>query len=179
MPLTRSAVSFPHPGGSEHRFMDIEMSLLVDMCDSQPLHLPTGRARTARIIGPWDGEPGMPGSRIYSNQKLNRGCCCWCFSAAAEAALVWEYWLGCWGRPQSQGQNLLSCGFPCQLWTHPACGSLNWALVYYCNEDPFSNVFFLALMWLNCYFSHLTFFASEMFWINMQLKWLVTGCVHF
>lgn len=34
----------------------------------------------------------------------------------------------------------------------PACGSLNWALVYYCNEEPFSNVFFLALMWLNCIF---------------------------
>lgn len=23
------------------------------------------------------------------------------------------------------------------------------------------------------------FLACEMFWINMQLKWLVTDCVHF
>lgn len=61
---------------------------------------------------------------------------------AAAAAPVWECWLGCWGHSQSQGQNLLSTGFPCQVWTRPACGSLNWALVYYCNEDPFSNVFF-------------------------------------
>lgn len=185
-PLTRSALSFPHPEGSEPSFMDVKMCLLIDVCwDSEPLHPsalllsvhpPTASAKIVRVT-----EPYMRGesSVLYTEEVLSR---VWGWKVAVvvkvEAAPVWGCWLGCWGHSQSQGQNL-STGFPCQVRTRPACGSLNWALVYYCNEDPFSNVFFLALMWLNCYFSHLTFFAYEMFWINMQLKWLVTDCVHF
>lgn len=150
------------------------------LCPVPPHALSGCTSRMVRIIGCWDRGPDIwKAGSAYTQEALSRmggwkvagvvGSC----SAAAVAGPDWGCWLGCRRLSKSRAEH------PCQVWTRPACGSLDWTLVYYCNEDPFFNVFFLALMWLNCYFSHLTFFAYEMFWINTQLKWLVTDCVHF
>lgn len=141
------------------------------------------------IIGQWNGSPYTPGkqtvfayskkmfSKMYGRRRAGaidaslHGSC-------SSPSLGMQ--LGCRGSSWSQGQYLQSAGFPCQVWPRPACGSLNWTLVYYCNEDPFSNVFpsphVVELLFFSLDFF---FFAYEMFWINMQLKWLVTDCVHF
>lgn len=162
----------------------VECKVSAFLCSSPPRALSGCISRMLRIIGWWDRGPDIwKAVSAYTQETLSR---MWGWKVvgdvnacpvAAVAALDWECWLGCQRLSKSRAEP------PCPVWTSPACGSLDWTLVYFCNEDPFSNVFFLALMWLNCYFSHLTFFCLwnvlDKYAAEMACYWLCTFLVEW
>lgn len=95
------------------------------------------RCLSAPRAGPLEVPPGRGGRAGWETQLLLLPTK---YFAAREAEkwlwlLVFPLWqlrqppsggclLGCWGRPRSQGQNLLSMGFPCPTRTCPDVAAL-------------------------------------------------------
>lgn len=154
------------------------------LCPVPPHALSGCTSRMVRIIGCWDRGPDIwKAGSAYTQEALSRmggwkvagvvGSC----SAAAVAGPDWGCWLGCRRLSKSRAEH------PCQVWTRPACGSLDWTLVYYCNEDPFFNVFFSSPHVAELLFFSLDFFCLwnvlDKYAAEMACYWLCTFLVEW